>query len=447
MRGLRSTIALVVVLVGLGGLHLLRHLEDARPTTRRRSRKGLRRLEADKIEEIKVKSDNGDVTHAQEGERRLAGRRAGRRPRPTSPKCRASPTRSAARDRPGRSTRTRPTSRTTAWRRRASRSISRRPATRTTAGCSIGDKSPTGGDLFAKRNDEKKVFLIPASQESTLNRSTFDLRDKTVLKFDREKVDGIERRRAAARRWRSPRTATDWKITQPLQARADFGSGRRAGRPAADDRHEVDRRRTTPTPADLKKYGLDKPAATVNLKLGSARATLAVGGKAADDTVYARDASKPVVVTVDSALADDLKKGADDYRRKDIFEFRPFNATRIEITRNGQTVVFERVKGRRQAPRTSGGASARPPPTSTRTRSIRCSPAVEHPRRLVRRHDREDRPRQAGDDGGREVRRWQEGRTGDVRQGRQRRLRRASRRARRRKGGRDGLHRSEQNPR
>jgi hypothetical protein len=99
-------------------------------------------------------------------------------------------------------------------------------------------------------------------------------------------------------------------------------------------------------PADLKKYGLDKPEATVNLNAGSARATLLLGGKAADNTVYARDASKPSVVTVESALLDDLKKGADDYRRKDIFEFRPFNANRVEMARNGQTVVLERVKGK-----------------------------------------------------------------------------------------------------
>jgi hypothetical protein len=70
-----------------------------------------------------------------------------------------------------------------------------------------------------------------------------------------------------------------------------------------------------------------------------------LGGKAADNTIYARDASKPAVVTVESALLDDLKKGADDYRRKDIFEFRPFNANRLEVTRNGQTVALEKVKG------------------------------------------------------------------------------------------------------
>jgi hypothetical protein len=99
------------------------------------------------------------------------------------------------------------------------------------------------------------------------------------------------------------------------------------------------------SPADLKKYGLDKPEATVNLSLGSAKATLLFGAKAADNTVYARDASKPSVVTVETALLDDMKKSADDYRRKDVFEFRPFNATHIEITRNGQTIALERTKG------------------------------------------------------------------------------------------------------
>jgi len=98
-------------------------------------------------------------------------------------------------------------------------------------------------------------------------------------------------------------------------------------------------------PADLKQYGLDKPDATVNLNVGSARATLLLGGKAPDNTVYARDASKPAVVTVEGSLLDELKKGADDYRRKDLFEFRAFNANRVEVLRNGQTVVFEKVKG------------------------------------------------------------------------------------------------------
>src|SRR5437868_6511278 len=56
----------------------------------------------------------------------------------------------------------------------------------------IGQKTPTGANLFAKKNDDKRVFTIPSFQEGTFNRTTFDLRDKTAMKFDREKVDHIE---------------------------------------------------------------------------------------------------------------------------------------------------------------------------------------------------------------------------------------------------------------
>lgn len=207
----------------------------------------------------------------------------------------------------------------------------------------IGEKSPTGADLFARRNDEKKVFLIPAFQETTFNKTAFDLRDKALLKFDREKVDGLDVT-SGGKTLTIAKDGGDWKITKPLQTRADFGSVEGlVGRLQTVQMKSIVT--SEPTPADLKKYGLDKPDATVTLNAGSARATLLVGGTAADNTVYARDASKPDVVTVESALLDDLKKGSDDYRRKDLFEFRPFNATHIEIARNGQTVVLDRVKG------------------------------------------------------------------------------------------------------
>jgi hypothetical protein len=34
----------------------------------------------------------------------------------------------------------------------------------------------------------------------------------------------------------------------------------------------------------------------------------------------------------------------EDYRRKDIFDFRAFNATHMEFTRGGKTIVFDRTK-------------------------------------------------------------------------------------------------------
>jgi hypothetical protein len=52
-----------------------------------------------------------------------------------------------------------------------------------------------------------------------------------------------------------------------------------------------------------------------------------------------------MVFTVDSTLLDDVKKPADQLRRKDVFEFRAFNATAVHITRGTSTVAFEKTKG------------------------------------------------------------------------------------------------------
>jgi hypothetical protein len=207
----------------------------------------------------------------------------------------------------------------------------------------IGEKSPTGADLFAKRSGEKKVFLIPAFQESTFDKKTFDLRDKTLIKFDRDKVDAVDVV-ADGKTLDFAKDGGDWKLTKPVAAKADFGSVEGLiGKVQTAQMKSI--ASPDPSPADMKKYGLDKPHATIELGAGSSKATLLIGDKADDNTVYARDASKPAVVTIDKSLADDLSKGADDYRVKDLFQFRAYNANHVEITRGDQKIVLDRVKG------------------------------------------------------------------------------------------------------
>jgi hypothetical protein len=96
----------------------------------------------------------------------------------------------------------------------------------------------------------------------------------------------------------------------------------------------------------LSEYGLDKPAATVTIGSGSSQATLAIGKTSGEGAVYARDQSRPVVFTIESTLFDDLKKDTAEYRQKDLFDARAFNATRVEVVRGGQTVAFEKTKSK-----------------------------------------------------------------------------------------------------
>jgi hypothetical protein len=205
----------------------------------------------------------------------------------------------------------------------------------------IGDKNATSGNLYAKLPNEKKVFLIAGSYDTTFNRGTFDLRQKSVLTFQRDQVDKVVVEGGAAPVELS-RVAGEWKLARPIQAPADYGSVEGLiGRVQSAQMKAI----TAQEAADLKPYGLDKPAASVTFGLGSSQATLLIGAKADAGTVYARDASRPLVFTVDSTLLDDVKKPVDDLRRKDLFEFRAFNATSVQVTRGAETLIFEKTKG------------------------------------------------------------------------------------------------------
>jgi hypothetical protein len=96
---------------------------------------------------------------------------------------------------------------------------------------------------------------------------------------------------------------------------------------------------------DLGKYGLDKPDATVTVIAGSTRASIALG-KTEGDAVYARDLSRPIVFTIPATASADLEKNAEGLRRKDLFDGRSFNTARVELRRGGETLTFEKSKGK-----------------------------------------------------------------------------------------------------
>lgn len=205
----------------------------------------------------------------------------------------------------------------------------------------IGSKTPTGSDLYAKTAAQPRVFLIAAFLDSTFNRSTFELRDKSALAFDRDKADMLEIN-AVGGAIRFDKAAEGWVVTQPPQKRPDAAAIE--GLVARVNGLQMKKLESS-EPADLKSFGLVTPAATLRIGSGSAQATLLLGSAAGEGDVYAKDASRPAVFTVESAFLDDLKKGAGEYAQKDLFDARAFNTTRIEVARGAETRVFEKTKG------------------------------------------------------------------------------------------------------
>jgi hypothetical protein len=337
MKGLRSFLVLLVVAAALGGY--LYYDSKHESTDQKKLEKVFPDLQSEKIDKITVKSDKGDTTTVQ----RQSG--SWRMTQPVAVGADESElsgiTSNLASlelqrvidDKPGDL-------------KQFGLDPARVDVSFTAAGKDrrilLGQKTPSGSDLYAKLPDNPRVFLVSSYVDTTLNKSAFDLRDKTILKIDRDKTDRLEIQ-TADHTTKLVRQGSDWKIAAPIDARADTGAidgilGRLNSAPM--------KAITTPEAdaAALKEYGLDKPEVTVHVGAGSSEAGLAIGKAAVEGTVYAKDLSRPMVFTVEKALVDDLKKSPDDFRVKDLFDARSFNTTRVDITYKGQTLAFQKDK-------------------------------------------------------------------------------------------------------
>jgi len=204
----------------------------------------------------------------------------------------------------------------------------------------LGDKTATGGDLYAQISDDPRVFLIAGYLEGTFDRSPFELRDKSILEFDRDAVERVEVVRGAET-LRATKRDDRWLLEAPARGRADS--------PAFESL--LTRLQTVQmksivaeggAPIDLAALGLDPSPTRVTVGAGSTHASLAFGTTSDAGDRYARDEARGVVFTVDPSLFDDVSKPANDYRRKDMFDFRSWNATTLAVTRDGVTRRFEK---------------------------------------------------------------------------------------------------------
>ena len=144
-------------------------------------------------------------------------------------------------------------------------------------------------------------------------------------------------------------------------------------------------------PADLAKYGLDKPAMTVTIGAGSAKTVLEVG-KTENDQTYAKDASRPMVFTVDTHAAG---RSEQELRR-----LSQEGAVRVPAVLSREAARGARLTGRRQDLRVREGAAGQ---------AGRCRDVEGHARRRIQPYCRSGgdgrSAQQAGGDQGRVVRR------------------------------------------
>ena len=335
MRGIRSLLVLLVIAAGFGAyLYFVEAKRDTLDTGEKRDK--VFSVEADKVEEITVKSESGDRTTLKKN---------GSEWQIVAPADKAA--HADAAEASGISTNLSNLEQQRVVEENAQRLADfgldkpRIEVSFKSGGqeqtLQIGSKTPTGNDLYAKLAGQSKVFLIAAYLESTFNRSTFDLRDKTALKVDTQAVDSLEVTTGSGTK-KFAKVNGAWQLASPAEPRSDAV--------AVDNAitRVLGAQMKSLAPAkDLKEYGLDTPAATARIGSGSSHATLLIGKAAEEGSVYAKDEARPEVFTIESGILDDLKKGPAEFRQKDVFDARSFNTTKAELTRAGSSWIFEKV--------------------------------------------------------------------------------------------------------
>ncbi len=211
-------------------------------------------------------------------------------------------------------------------------------ASGTDASLLIGARTPTGGDVYATLAGSNRVFLMSGYLDDTFNQSTFDLRDKTILNFTNDEVEGLEITGDEVS-VQLQKTGNRWALTSPIAALADAGTADGViGRLGTGQIASVESESTD----DLAQYGLAPPRLNVKVRLTGSTASLIVGSAAGPGRIYARDESRDPIFTIDETLVGELVRNAEAYRRKDLFGFRPFNAESMSVERGGDLWSFEK---------------------------------------------------------------------------------------------------------
>ena len=207
--------------------------------------------------------------------------------------------------------------------------------------------------VYVKEKSETHIFLIESSALDDLAKSPTDLRDRSVIKFNPETVSSIQFTHsntgaiAQSSTINCEKQDDRWHVIHPIKAKADAEaietllSELRLLKVSSFEADGADADVLT----QLEKFGLDDPRIQVKLTDGDKTATLGIGASVASETgtqerVYVKaSAYQDAVYTVSEAIYDLLNKSVFDLRDKRVIDFQRIDTVRIEIKQGEETTV------------------------------------------------------------------------------------------------------------
>ena len=209
----------------------------------------------------------------------------------------------------------------------------------------LGVENPYDASAYLQREGDPKVYAVDASTRASLDKGTFDLRDRDVLAVRDLGVTGIEVR-GRTHDWAVAREpGQPYAFVRPVKEEADTNAisswlgtlrGTKATRYLED------------SPAERKRTGVEKPAVEATFHRGATetvRVRLAAG-KGEAEPVYAlrEDSFGAALAEVPRSALAALDKSPAELRDRTVLHVKPEDVTRIRIGTGAQALVVERER-------------------------------------------------------------------------------------------------------
>lgn len=214
---------------------------------------------------------------------------------------------------------------------------------------SLGKDTPVGFSVYAQKEGEQKILLVPQTLRTGLTKEVKDLRDRTIVTFTDEEVKKVEIR-TAGNEVVLHKADGEWRLEKPLSGKADDAEVRTF---LANLRSIRAQDFLEDPLLEAKDLGLAPPQLAVTLTLGedSTQKTILLGNEKSDEKggknryLKRGDVEKPLFLVGDWVLRD-ISKTATDFRDKTVAQFSRDQVAKVEVKRqDGETFTLTRGTG------------------------------------------------------------------------------------------------------
>jgi len=193
----------------------------------------------------------------------------------------------------------------------------------------LGEETPTGGGVFAKLENDPRVFTVASYVKSSLDKSSQDLRDRRLLTFDSDKLTRVELQAKGQAIEFGKNNQNEWQILKPGPMRADGSQVEDLVRRLRDAKME-----TAITPEDAKKaasgFASGARVAMANVADAGGSQQIEVR-KDKEKNYYAKSTVVEGIYKIPSDVGEGLDKGLADFRNKKLFDFGWNDPSKLEV--------------------------------------------------------------------------------------------------------------------